>query len=143
MWIKRCKICWWPRNHNNPLISRCKSCIYKDSVNNPKQIRIKQKSNTNKNTVAKFDKKTKWIIKERDNVCVICWDDWSDFHHIYFSNEAKYTKDRNNEDQGVLLCRLCHGKAHWCKRWEWIRQDCINYINKKYEIGKTDWEKDI
>lgn len=81
---------------------------------------------------AKFSNYIKKQILDRDIVCIICWKQWTDIHHIFFSQEAEYSDDRNNIDKGNLLCRDCHNKAHSCKRWEWVRQQCINYITKKY-----------
>jgi len=131
---KKCKECWIKFTRYNTIQNKCNKCVNK--INKQKPLKsykpLKQKSKTNKNTTAKFNTKTKWEIKERDEYCIICWQEWTDFHHIYFSQEAEYWKDRNNSDKWVLLCRLCHWKAHWCKRWEWVRQECILYIKEYY-----------
>ena len=68
---KKCKVCWQPRDHDNPLVSRCKKCQYEHSNNNKKQTRINLVSKTNKNTPARFSKEVKaqilmkwnWIIQ--------------------------------------------------------------------------------
>jgi len=128
--MKKCKNCWEQRWHNNPLIALCKTCVYKKSESNPKQTRIKQVSSKNKNTPAKFSVKTKREIVERDRVCIVCWEQWTDVHHVYFSQECEYWQDRNNIDKWVLLCRLCHWKCHACPSGEWVRQEVINYLKE-------------
>lgn len=127
--MKKCKICWQPRNHNNPLNAMCKTCTYKKSEQNKKQTRIKQKSPTNKNTPAKFSKETKVEILLRDKSCIFCNSPIQDFHHAYFSNQANYWKDRNNASQWVWICRSCHNACHACKMWSWKRQEAIDYLN--------------
>lgn len=79
---------------------------------------------------AKFSNKTKQEIYNRDKVCIICWiNNWLfDFHHIYFWIESNYNENRNDINQWVMICRNCHTFAHSCKRWEWVRQECIDYI---------------
>ena len=85
-------------------------------------------------TPAKFDKKTKEKILERDwNKCIICWYTPHSIHHVYFGTESEYWEDRNNEDKGCTLCFWDHNLAHSCKRWHWVRQECINYVKKYYE----------
>jgi len=97
---------------------------------------IKQVSTKNSNTPAKFTKKVKKEILDRDKVCCLCWDKWVDIHHIYFSNQAERWKDRNNIDKGLLLCRKCHDNVHWCKVWQWIRQESILYVKEIYKWVK-------
>jgi len=79
---------------------------------------------------AKFSNKTKEEIYERDlKCCIICWNNSTlQFHHVYFGMQSNRWKDRNNTNQWVCLCSMCHNKAHSCKTWEWIRQACIYYI---------------
>lgn len=79
---------------------------------------------------AKFNSKTKEEIYERDNKsCVICWSNTNlQFHHVYYSIQANYWKDRNNTSQWVTICFDCHLLAHGCKSWNWVREQCINYI---------------
>jgi hypothetical protein len=79
---------------------------------------------------AKFTNKIKEEIYERDNKsCIICGINTNlQFHHIYFWTESIYTKQRNKVNQGVTICFSDHLKAHWCKKWIWIRQKCIDYL---------------
>ena len=131
--MKNCKDCWKPRGHNNPLISRCKGCTYKRSEANPKQTRIKQVSSKNKNSIAKFTKETKQEIKDRDKHCILCPEEWTDYHHAYFwPIQANYWPDRNNADQWVLLCPDCHHSIHHWKDWKWKlnRAKSIEYLVK-------------
>lgn len=84
---------------------------------------------------AKFSNKTKEEIFERDWwECVLCWiNTWLQFHHVLFSNQANYWKDRNNVTQWITCCFWCHILCHWCKQWEWYRQWAIDYINNYYK----------
>lgn len=128
--MKNCKKCKKPRNHSNWLISLCMECYYeKQNKNSLWKRKTINKVSSKRIQIAKFSKETKRQILERDISCIICWNPWTDCHHIFYSQEANYWEDRNNVDQWVLLCRLCHGKAHACKKWEWVRQECINYLN--------------
>jgi hypothetical protein len=128
MKVRKCKKCWWPIDHSNTLISRCKKCTYKNSENNPKQTRIKVKSTKNKNNIAKFSKKTKWQILVRDKSCIFCNKPITDIHHIYFWTECNFWDNRNDITQGVWVCRSCHDEIHSCSKWEWKRQEAINYL---------------
>jgi hypothetical protein len=85
---------------------------------------------------AKFTNKTKQAIFERDWWCIICWiATWNiQFHHYKFWTHSNYWKDRNDVKEWVSLCDKHHLEAHSCSMWEWVRQECYNYINKKYEI---------
>lgn len=86
-----------------------------------------------KNTKAKFSKANKLAIYERDNwCCIICWQQATDCHHVYFGTESNYWKDRNDITQWVLLDRDCHNEAHSFKKGYWIRQDCIIYLKNLY-----------
>lgn len=51
-----------------------------------------------------------------------------DYHHSFFGLDKNYWEDRNNANQWILLCREHHEEAHLFKSWNWIRQDCINYL---------------
>lgn len=79
-------------------------------------------------SVAKFSIKTKKEIVERDKYCIICWKQGTDCHHVKYWVETNYWPDRNHAKEWVLLCRDCHQKAHSCSRWEWVRQQAIDYI---------------
>ncbi len=126
---KICKKCWWPRNHANPLISSCKDCYYiKQSKTQQKPRKAIKNIWNNSNTTAKFSVETKKAILERDKCCIICWNEWTDVHHFLFWTQCEYWKDRNNINKWVLLCRPCHAKCHACSKWEWIRQQTIDYL---------------
>lgn len=77
---------------------------------------------------AKFSNEVKKAMLDRDKQCIICWAPWTDCHHVYFWTESNYDDNRNDLDQGVILCRKCHNLAHSCKQWEWVRQKCIDYL---------------
>ena len=80
---------------------------------------------------AKFLQKAKQEIYERDGwCCVICWKPWTDYHHAKFGTEANYWLNRNKAKEGCIVCRDDHNNAHSCKRWEWVRQQCVDYVNK-------------
>ncbi len=115
MKIKKCKRCWEPRWHSNPLISLCVKCSYNKDTNNAWKV-------------AKFTSDTKASILIRDKSCVLC--KWSvmDYHHVYFSMQAERNETRNNIEKGVGLCRSCHDKCHACRSWHWERQECIDYL---------------
>ena len=84
-------------------------------------------------TPAKFDKKTKEKILERDwNRCIICWDIPHSIHHVFFWIQSNFWLNRNEKNQWVTLCYKCHCDCHSSAIWEWKRQDCINYV-KNYE----------
>lgn len=132
--MKTCKNCWKPRNHNNPLIALCKECTWKKSNENKKQTRIKinSVSKTNKNVPAKFTQAAKDKIKARDKVCIICWAEWTEYHHCYFWANANRWPDRNEYHQWVLLCHACHHEIHHGIKWKsrLYRATCIEYLIK-------------
>ena len=109
--------------------STCKTC---KASNIPKYNKPSIRSQKNSNNQAKFTNEVKEQIYERDGFkCIICecFQNFAfDVHHIYFWTESEYWEDRNDVNKWVLLCRLCHAKAHSCSKWEWVRQECINYI---------------
>ena len=127
---KTCKNCW--SKNENPLLKYCKKCIYENSFYNLKQTRINNVSKNNKNTPARFSKEVKAQILLRDKHCIFCWNSIQDYHHVYFSNEANRSSSRNNVNQWVWVCRICHDEIHSCKSWEWKRQEAINYLNNYY-----------
>lgn len=94
--------------------------------------KIKQVSTKNKNNQAKFSKQTKAEIMLRDKHCIICWKYITDIHHVYFWTECEYWDTRNDINKWVWLCRDHHNDVHWCKQWEWIRQQCILYLTNLY-----------
>ena len=85
--------------------------------------------------VAKFTDKTKESIFERDGSrCIVCWDDkLLTAHHCYYWTESNRAETRNDIDQGCSLCAICHGKAHACSVWDWVREECIKYLKDKYD----------
>ena len=87
-----------------------------------------------KNTKARFSNATKELIYERDNgVCFKCWANSNlQFHHILFGTESIYTKNRNNVEMWVTICDTDHNLCHWCSKWEWIRQEAIDFVNNLY-----------
>lgn len=127
--MKKCKYCW--KINENTMLKYCMEHWYmnKGLKSNKK---IKQVSNKNKNTTAKFSVKIKREIVERDKVCIVCWEQWTDCHHVYYGNESEHWPDRNDVDKWVLLCRFHHWQVHWCKSGEWIRQEVINYLKDKW-----------
>ena len=78
--------------------------------------------------LAKFSIDTKRKIYERDVVCIFCWNTWIDIHHVFYSQESNYWEDRNEVNQGVLVCRAAHLEIHSCNMWEGKRQEAINYL---------------
>lgn len=128
MW-KYCKECW--KINENPLLKYCYEHKHLNKSINSLWAKkpIKNKWN-NSNTTAKFLIETKKQIVERDKCCIICGSPWTDCHHVYFWTECEYWKNRNDVSKWVLLCRLCHWKAHACTKWEWVRQKCIDYLKK-------------
>lgn len=87
-------------------------------------------------TKAKFSDETKEAIYYRDNcTCIIKWCNkpWMDIHHVRFSLQSKTWPNRNDEDQWVTLCRICHNWkwwCHWCWSWQWKRQEAIEYLER-------------
>ena len=78
---------------------------------------------------AKYNTKQKEIMYERDKYCVLCWDSNNlHFHHCYFWTESMYTKDRNDPKYWITCCATCHLKIHSCSKWEWKRQQAIDYV---------------
>jgi len=133
---KKCKKCW--KLNENPMYKLCRACTYEESRNNPRQTKMKQKplknkSTTNKNTPARFSDKTKRAMYERDKCCIICWSPWTEFHHCWFwPHNAKYWPERNDLDQGVLLCHDCHYEIHHGVKWKGklYNAKCIEYLAK-------------
>ena len=89
-----------------------------------------------KNKTAQFSVKTKEAIFERDGwCCIVCWEQPHSIHHVFFSTESNYWPNRNDPDQWVTLCHKHHQWKEWCHgctRWEWVRQFCIDYLDKYY-----------
>jgi hypothetical protein len=83
--------------------------------------------------VAKFSTNTKKEIFKRDWwKCIFCYSRYLDAHHVYFWTETNYWDNRNDINQGVSVCIECHRECHWCSKWEWKRQEAINYLLKIY-----------
>jgi len=82
-------------------------------------------------TRAKFSQKIKQEIAERDNyLCIICKDNWTTVHHLYFWMNSNWTETRNDVDQWCILCQNCHHNLH---NWNWkeLRSKCINYVRNE------------
>lgn len=77
---------------------------------------------------ARFSTEVKTQICIRDKVCIFCWNPWTDCHHCYYSQETNYWEDRNEVNQGVLVCRKHHEEIHSCSMWEGKRQQAIDYL---------------
>jgi len=134
---KKCKICWWPRNHNNSLNAMCKECTYKKSASNSKQTRIRQVSDKKKVRL----KETWWevktfeqVYKERKN-CIICNKFVSEpktwcFAHIL--NKKDYPHLRNFTNNIAFVCSIdCHH----------VVDSRITWSNKKdIEQQILDWK---
>lgn len=84
-----------------------------------------------KNTKAKFTNITKLEIHERDNLrCIFCIKPPMDIHHVFFGQQANYSKERNKPNQWVTVCRDCHNEIHSCSIGEGKRQQAIDYLIK-------------
>ena len=83
---------------------------------------------------AKFSIDTKKQIYNRDKVCIFCGNPWTDCHHVFYSQETNYWEDRNEVNQGVLVCRTHHEEIHSCSMWEGKRQEAILYLKEYYEV---------
>ena len=129
---KKCKVCWQPRDHDNPLVSRCKKCQYEHSNNNKKQTRINLVSKTNKNTPARFSKEVKAQILLRDKHCIFCDNAIQDYHHVFYWWKAEHWPDRNNVNKWVWLCRTDHERIHHFSDWtsQELRERCIEYLKQ-------------
>ena len=74
---------------------------------------------------------TKYEVQARDGYCIICEDTIEEYHHAYYGWEAIYTPNRNDPDQIVGLCNLCHDKLH-SRGWNDYREFCKEYLRKMY-----------
>jgi len=128
-----CKICKWPRKHNNPLISKCKDCIYKESENNPKQTRIKPISDKRKKRLSWYSEKDLYrdILIERQIdwllTCEYCNKDFriedaipATFAHILA--KSMYPQLRLFKNNIAIVCPdintdSCHTKIDWLVTW--------------------------
>ena len=85
--------------------------------------------------IAKFSQETKEEILNRDkHRCILCESiSILQVHHVLFWTETLYNEDRNTEKNWVTVCANCHWeKVHACRKWEWERQECIDYLNTLY-----------
>lgn len=91
-------------------------------------------SKTNRNTPAKFSKKTKDEILKRDIKCIISWNPIEEYHHSFFwSIQANYWEDRNAHYEWVWLSAKVHYIIHHWKDTELAkkyREICVDYSTK-------------
>ena len=131
---KTCKECKSPFICYNTIQNLCSECMIAKHKQKPLKAykSLNKVSKTNKNTPAKFSKQTKAEILDRDKVCIICWDTWTQFHHIYFWANSNRKENRNDLDQWVLLCEQDHFEIHQWVEWKGrlYRAKCIEYILK-------------
>lgn len=129
---KFCKNC--KKLNPNPLNKYCsQECLnLKWGYVLKSKTKIRNKSEKNNNTPAKFLIETKWKIKERDSSCILCGTEWSQYHHVYFWANANRKENRNDADQWVLLCEWCHYEIHHWIQWRWkeYRAKCIVYLQE-------------
>lgn len=130
----KCKFCKCKVNKEDLIVRWinyfCSNSCYSDFMDNiPKKV-IKSISKKNKNTPAKFSKEVKAQILLRDKHCIFC-DNWiTDIHHVYFWTESNRTETRNDVNQWVWVCRVCHNEIHWCAIWKGKRQEAIEYLKQ-------------
>jgi hypothetical protein len=79
---KFCKICGV--ENQNKLLPYCQKCYYEVNPYDKAKTPIKQFSNKNKNTIARFSQETKRQILIRDKSCIFCKSPIADLHHRYF-----------------------------------------------------------
>ena len=115
--MKKCKNCWKPRNHNNPLLSLCKECYYTKELENKKQLKFPKKTYKRKNTWEKDLFLQIW--NERQHICNKCGKNLPKMRTWNFSHiKSKWSRpdlrlDPNNIE---LLCFACHFEYdHWLK----------------------------
>ena len=142
---KKCKICWLPRNHTNPLISMCKSCTYKKSIENKNQKNIYQLKRTPLKKIWKKRKeriKLEWseykvfleIWKERPHICANCWKQILLFHSSCFAhkkNKRDYPNLRYDKNNIALV--------HWI--FEIKNKSTLETYNchKEYDLKFIKW----
>lgn len=143
---KRCKDCWWPRGHNNALISRCKECTYKKQSEKPvKTYEIK------KTPVAKMWKKRAERIKKEGSewkVFVEIWfervdQDWKRicdncWKHIKFFHSSCFAHKLNKRDNPKLrYVKENIALVHWIfevsEEKTWKTYDCHKEWDLKYK----------
>ena len=137
--IKQCKAKWCNNTFTvyNSIQKHCSNCMIE--INNQKTLKkykpIKQKSSTNKNTVAKFTQKTKDEINDRQNwLCIISWDSIEEYHHtFYWALHANFWEDRNEHYEWVWLSAKVHYIIHHGKDTKLAKKyklQCIEYSVK-------------
>ena len=153
---KKCKICWWPRWHDNPLISSCKSCTYKKSAENKNQSSIYTLKRTpvkkiwkkRLERVSEKGSEMKMFIEiwqERPRICKVCWKPIKFFHTSNFAHilwkkdypDLRYEKENIElvhgifeiEDEKTWRTYQCHQKLD--KETSWNKQEIYEKIMKK------------
>lgn len=123
--MKKCKVCWQPRDHDNPLVARCKKCQYEHSLKNKKQTRINLVSDKKKERLANWWSEKdlfKEIWEERPHICEECWKTLKEakahnFSHI--KSKGKYPELRLEKSNIELLCFRCHFKKDMWLDYKW------------------------
>ena len=122
---KKCKVCWQPRDHDNPLVSRCKKCQYEHSNNNKKQTRINLVSNKKKERIKNWWSEKdlfKEIWEERCHNCNECWKYLQEAKVHNFSHiKSKWSRpDLRLEKSNIeILCFRCHFKKDMWLDYKW------------------------
>lgn len=147
--MKKCKICGKDFSPFNPVQNTCSiSCenekkkrkielknenkkIVDWLVKEKKPYFIPHKSATNTNTVREITPERQEEVYERDHYrCIYCGSRWplDRPHHVFYWAEANRTETRNDANQLVTLCMICHRKLHFAPGGKEIRLFCINYV---------------
>jgi ferredoxin len=90
-----------------------------------------------------FSDKTRMEIYERDNgLCVHCFANGADIHHIEF--RSSLTPDVSHKRNGCVLCLKCHSRAHQEREFrEWLRgwkEKMLDENGDFIELPFSDWE---
>ena len=150
--MKKCKVCWQPRDHDNPLVSRCKKCQYEHSNNNKKQTRINlvsdKKKERIKNWWSEVELFRKILIERQNNWylnCSICWKSFlienawpTSFAHIL--SKGQHPAYRLFENNIKIVCNdisinSCHTKLD-----EIINKIKKDIWHKQFENLIASWE---
>lgn len=97
---------------------------------------IAHRSKTNKNTARTITQETIGEVYARDKYeCILCGSRNLDLpHHAYFGSQANHNENRNDPDQLVSVCMLCHYDIH-SKGKQGKREMCIDYLKNIYAVA--------